>query len=469
MKKLIVFALVIFASIYTHNLSAAVEHPSDYNLNVEFKPADSALNVVAEISFRDGLSGGKKTFYLHNELNVTEILIGDRHLNFEQGKVEFRENYSLFANKVSFKLDKNYTNPVLRIKYSGCFHPATPRGASDYMRITEEGVFLRSYYYSLWFPVFIGIKEDPYAVRFSRVQFKIPEKYNLVFVGDKLREDVRDGYSSSLWRVPEAHLHDLQVTARPFKVKKVSNISIYYLDDEKSRKSADAIAVLAEKLLDYNKKHLRKTAKVDSLLIVETPKYGDISSLNMIGLQEDDFKEFPSSIDPKRTLAHELVHPFVAVPVGSDDYFYSFALEGLTVYYHLLGLRSVNGNEEYDKFMRGVERWFLKNLKEATEGTGRRLPKPRPLMRISADEMGTYKNGYVLWGKSKLFFNYLMREMGEEKFMKFTLELTNKASLNEKEFVALCERYLPGHKKELKTWLYTNDFPEEFKIPAEKK
>jgi hypothetical protein len=54
--------------------------------------------------------------------------------------------------------------------------------------------------------------------------------------------------------------------------------------------------------------------------------------------------------------------------------------------------------------------------------------------------------------------------MGDKVFDEFAKELFNQEELTEAVFLALCENYLPKHTEEINRWLYTNDYPDQFRI-----
>ncbi|MBN2135567.1 MAG: hypothetical protein JW737_07550 [Acidobacteria bacterium] len=463
-----ILSILFISFLMLSSYCLAMEKATDYKLDVTFIPESSSMKANAVIKFADGLAEGIKVFYLHGELEVSSIKIAGEEVKFQQAPVVYAYEYSLIAKQVTFTIEKPLPSAELRIEYAGFFHPSASRSASDYMRIDDDGVFLRAFQYSLWFPIFLEDKTDSYATNFSDVTLSVPEGFKTVFVGEKISETIKDGQNITKWRVSGINLIHLQVTAQRYKVLERENVHIYFYDNEKSQTAAEQIALLVRQLVKYNSKYLKKNAKTDSLFILEMPEYGNISAHNMVGLTSDVFQNINSEEYPKRTLAHELVHPFVSVKVSRDDPLFCLAIEGFPSYFHLLGLRHFSGKEKYNEFMVRVEKWFFKQKESGVDHRGNKLPVEKPFMKMSADDYSTYKDGYILWGKTKLFFNYLLREMGEEKFLVFTSDLVNRDSIKEKEFVSLLEKYLPSKKEQIHTWLYTNDFPEEFKINAGK-
>lgn len=444
----------------------AASKVSAYDLDIEFSPAQSSMQGQAIVTFEKPLEQGKHTFYLHGELDVDTITLNAQELEFETESVYYSSNYALVADKVSFDLDSNVENATLTVTYRGHFHPSKARSPSDYMRIDEDGVLLRAYGYSLWFPVFLADNADVYKVDFANVRFKLPRQYQLVFVGEKVSEQVTDEYAITTWRAEDIDLWGPQVTAREYELLSSDNIHIYHDPGEESREAAQAVNQFTGALLDFFQEHYRQDAGVDNLYLLEMPRYGDISSHNMVGVSSETFRSFESAAYAKRTIAHELVHPFVSLQVSRSDALWSLAIEGLPSYFHLPALRHVYGQGFYDEFMLMVENYYLQNKGVEKDRRGDTRPPEVPLMAISADRMSDYKDDYILWGRTKLFFNYLLAQMGEDAFAAFSKDLFGRRALTERAFVGLCEQYLPGKEVQIQTWLYSNDFPDEFRIQA---
>lgn len=463
--------LLLISSLYLFSFSVFAGHEkvSSYALDIEFNPQESFMLGQATVTFTEMLKSGTKTFYLHGELDVKSISVNGKDLEFETGQVFYDSSYALVADRVSFKLDFDVQNAELVVSYQGYFHPSAARSPSDYMRIDDEGVFLRSYYYSLWFPVFLDDGDDVYKTDFPSVRFKIPRQYQLVFIGEKISEKIIEENVITEWTVHNVKLSDLQITAQKYEILRSGHIDIYHYQGDESIQAAEAVADFTAQLLGYYSKHYRQNAGIGSLNLLEMPEYGDISSHNMVGVSSETFRSFDTAIYAKRTIAHELVHPFVSVQVSRADPLWALAIEGFPSYFHLPALRQVYGEDFYDEFMLKVERYYLKNKGAEKDRWDNTRPPEVPLMKIAADNMSDYKDDYILWGRTKLFFNYLLKEMGDEIFAAFAGELFKQNELNEAEFVALCNRHLPEKQTQINTWLYSNDYPEEFRLPELKK
>ena len=49
-------------------------------------------------------------------------------------------------------------------------------------------------------------------------------------------------------------------------------------------------------------------------------------------------------------------------------------------------------------------------------------------------------------------------------FARFAKTVFNRDSLTEESFVALCNQFLPGQEDQVHDWLYTNAYPENFRL-----
>lgn len=456
------FLLALLLTPYPAN--AAQPQVSKYMLDIEFVPAQGSMHGQSTMRFNGALRSGDIHFYLHGELEVESVALNGAAIGFRSEPVYYDADYSLVADKVSFELDEPVEDAELVVTYGGHFHPSSARSRSDYMRIDPDGVFLRAFGYSLWFPVFLEADDDVRKADFPNVRFKIPRQYELVFVGEKTAEQLTPEYAITSWRVNGAELWDLQVTAGEFRQLASGKVRIYYLDDEASALSAKAVAGFTQNLLAFYRDHYRQDAGMDSMNLVEMPEFGNISSHNMVGIASSTFRAFEHDIYSKRTIAHELVHPFVSLQVSRSDPLWSLAIEGFPSFFHLPGLRHVLGDDFYRDFLLKVQKYYLDNKGVATDRRGSTRPPEVPLLQIAAENLSDYKDDYILWGRSKLFFNYLLKQMGESTFAAFAKDLFNRQGLTEPEFIALCEQYLPHHQAQVHTWLYSNAFPDEFRI-----
>ena len=435
---------------------------SAYTLDVAFQPSESHMNGVATVSFVSPIAAGTTTTcYLHGELNVDSILANGQQVEIKQDKVFHPFDYSLIATKVDLGPFGAPTSTI-KVYYSGYFHASNARSPSDYMRIDDDGVFLRAYGYSPWFPIFLEGRHDVPSVDFPDVTIRTPEPYISVFAGHKLAETVAQGERVTRWRAEKVKLYAAQCTAQKFATTTSGNVVLYHYTDTASEAAAQAIVTLTQELTTDYAHNYRHTSAADECYIMEMPEYGDISSGNVTGLIYSTWQQFTQNENAQRALAHELVHPFVAVPVSVDDSLWSLAIEGFPSYFHLPILERYLGRDFYDHFLGSMESRYIKKRKSGVDRRGDKLPVEKPLLAIGADEMSEYKDTFVLSDRVLLFFDWLRRKMGDDQFFAFTSDMFNQTSLTTQSFRDLIEKYLPGSRADVHRWLETNDYPDTF-------
>lgn len=437
-----------------------------YRLEVTFQPAASRMEGRAVIRPAAWPPGSELVFYLHGELRVKAVRVGDTQLKFTPEAVLYRRDYSLVAQRVVVDTGGVPPSGDLVVEYAGKFYPSEARWPSDYMRIDADGVLLRSYGYSLWFPVFIDDKSDDGAVDFAEVVIRTPAEFKSVFVGRRTADTVVDGQRITRWQARGVRLRDVQCTARRYEEIEGPGIRLFYSPDPESRAAAREIRTFAERLAGFYRSHYRRDALSGEVLLLEMPRYGDISSNNMTGISRELWCSFTTHSGSKRGLAHELVHPFVRVRVTSDDPLAALAVEGFPCFYHLPALREFLGEEWYGKFMALIEQSYLQKKTTGRHPRGWPLPVEKPLLAITAEEIGTYKDVFVLADRAVLFMNYLYRRMGPERFFAFSRDLFKRESLDAAGFEALIGSCLPAEKETVRIWLHTNEYPESLRLAA---
>lgn len=443
---------------------AANPRAMNYIIDVTFEPQNSFMQASSLITL-DSTSVPSDTivFYLHGELSVDSLLLDGKPVSFNQTSVFYYDDYSLIATRVSF-YGKTDRFSRLAIFYEGYFHRSSARSPSDYMRIDPDGVFLRSYGYSLWFPVLLESRSDSYKTDFSDVTIHTPAEYVPVFVGKRLSEEVRQGQRISRWRALQFDLFSAQCTAQKSVVSGRGDFYLYHYDDSLSTVRAKDILAFVEILAGKFGKNYNKNAAIGPLYIMEMPQYGDISSANVTGITSDIWRNFDKNDWYRRGLAHELVHPFVQTDIKRTDSLYALEIEGFPSYLHLPVLAGIMGQEWYEKIMQAAENDYLVKKKTGLDLYDRPVPPEKPLTRISADEIGDYKDVFVLDDRALLFLNWLYRELGEDRFFEFTSGIFNAGTLTFDSFQRLILKYLPDAGDDINIWLCTMEYPPRFYI-----
>jgi hypothetical protein len=197
------------------------------------------------------------------------------------------------------------------------------------------------------------------------------------------------------------------------------------------------------------------------------PQYGDISSANVVGISQGQWGEFGADPYGTLTLAHEYVHPFVAIPVRTSNPLYALVVEGLPSYFHLPALAEIHGEVFYERFMaEDVERGYFAKRETGKDLRGQRVPPEKPILEITPDEIGLYKDTFVLADRALLFFNYLRVKMGRSAFLAFSGELLNLSGIDYDALEGVILKYLPGAEDDIHTWLATTEYPERFRMAS---
>ena len=306
-----------------------------YDLNAEFYPEKASIKGWAGVYFQN-LPPSRRdvTFYLHGELYVDSIKQEDQNLSYDYSRIYYEFDYSAIAAKttVTSVIDPTQT---LDVFYHGYLNPSRATANSNYMRVDNSGVYLRSYGYSLWFPIFLEPRQQSYEVDFNNVSITVPAKFNSIFVGNKIDEFIDGDRRITKWQAGATDLFEVQCSARPWKIINEGNIYIYHMPDEKSESMARKILKYARFLIDRYSSYYNSDVRVGQNYIMQMPEFGDISSGNVTGIADKSWLEFDQDIQSKRLLAHELVHPFVQVPILRDDPLYAMVIEGFPSYFDL--------------------------------------------------------------------------------------------------------------------------------------
>lgn len=459
-KILLGFLCLLFA------VSLPAQVVSSYTIETEFFPADAKMNgdrVSPDAFMRSGalveFSKTEKedlTFYLHGELAIDSILSGSREVEYTTEKVFYYYDYSRVALKVTIKSSDIGPERNLDIRYSGFFNPSRARSLSDYMCIhKDEGVFLRAYGYSLWFPVFTEIEEDSYQAEFKSVTVKVPADLKVIVAGELVAESVTDNVLRSVWKPGVMDIMNMQCTARKYRTNAKLNVFVYYLDDEESSRKILDYAIKLKKLYSRN---LRGIDSASPLYIMEMPEYGNISSGNVVGISKRVYDDFENDQHSRLTIAHELVHPYVYIPVSKDNPFCALVVEGFPSFFQVYALRKIDKKFDLEEKMKEKERQYLAKREKQN------FTEEKPILKITFDEIGVYKDHFVLNDRVWLFIYDLWEKMGDEKFDAFLKKLFSWDGIDYKKFEGLVMESIPDYKDELNTWLNTTDYSEGMHI-----
>jgi hypothetical protein len=326
----------------------------------------------------------------------------------------------------------------------------------------NKGVFLRAYGYSLWFPVFVkSEQQESYKANFKNITIKLPADYKCIVSGELEKEFVENNIYTAIWNPGIRDIQDIQCTAQKYKIESKDNINVYYYSDKSYCEKVLNYAIKLKKLYSEN---LKSTDESLPLFVMEMPMYGDISCSNVIGISEKYFTSFDDDINSKLTIAHELVHPYVKIPVSIDNPFCAFVVEGFPSFFQIYALKKISDDYNIKAKMEKVENSYLEKRKTGTTRRGDPLPVEKAILNITFDEIGAYKDNFVLDDRVWLFFYDIWNKMGDIKFDNYLKQLFSSNSINYEIFEKLVLSYLPDYKSKLNLWLNTTDYPEEIQI-----
>jgi len=440
-------------------LAVAGPVPQAYELDVTIHPDAHALEGRADIYFDSDATADTLVFYLHGELGVDSLALAGRTVAVASRPVFYTHNYSLIARRVEIPVTASELAGGLTVWYSGTFHRSRARSPSDYMCIDADGALLRSYGYSLWFPIFLAAGEDSHPADFRRVDINIPEAFQAVFAGELETCSPDGGVTRCRWRAEGLDVFGAQLTARRFVTRRDAGCTAWVLDDPVSLAAADRILDLARRLDAFYRDHYRATGSATQLHVMQMPRFGDIASANVIGLSPDAWQDFDPAGYDGSTLAHELVHDRVRMQVSRSDPLFVLAREGFPSYFHLPALDAVLKDGQYAERIRRIEARYRARRATGTDGRGRSLPPEKPILAITADEIGIYKDRFVLPDRVVLFFDAIRSRLGPDAFDVFTRDLFAREQLDRQGFEAIVLEHLPDFGAELREWLETTRYP----------
>ncbi len=438
---------------------------TNYELDITFEPEQRRLSGMARVTFAEPLSVGDTIrFYLHGEISVDSIKQSGVIVEASTRKVFYHYSYSMIANQIEFVHAGTDDSLAMDVFYSGLFNRSAARSPSDYMRIDSDGVLLRSYGYSLWFPIFLQDRSSSQRVDFSRVSLRVPSDYRCVFVGTKETERLVNGHAVSIWSAYGIDIMAVQCTAQRWEVLSEGWLSVYHLPDSASRDRAAAIRDFAESFHNRCDERLIRGRLPQQAFIMEMPEFGDISSANVTGISSSLWREFGHNPYSMFTLAHEIAHSYVHVPIDHSDPLAAFVIEGFPSYFDDLVLADILGEAWLRSKLDALEESYLSKRTTGLDRYGRKLPPEKCLDQIGFDEIGTYKDRFILTDRTSLLFNYLRVKMGADTYAAFERALFDYDRLSDQRFRNLVLTYLPGADNDLHIWLSTTEYPERFKL-----
>ena len=437
-----------------------------YSIDLAYRAEDPGIEALADVTFVEGSAvPSELVFYLHGELSIDEVTVDGESIDVEQDLVWYPSDYAGVARRSRIDMAGRKMPRRLSIRYSGKLNPSVARAPSNYMRVDPDGIFLRSYGYSLWFPTFLEADRDTYAVE-AEITVRTPASLMAVVTGERLEDTVEGNLRVSRWRAAD-DIFNIQLTARPFRLIQEGGFHLYSLRDAESVATAAEILSFTSKLQEFFRENYSDGGGGGQLHVVQMPRFGDISSGNMVGISDRIWRGFDPASYSGRTLAHELVHPFVHLHLPRRSEFYAFVIEGFPSYFHLPAMASILGGDFYRDSIVRIQGAYLERRETGLDRRGNPLPEERPLLELTAADIPNFKDRFVLADRGLLFFNWLRERIGTDDFAAFTKELFALETLDFENFAALIQSHLPGSKDDVDLWLRTTEFPARFRLEAQ--
>ena len=114
--------------------------------------------------------------------------------------------------------------------------------------------------------------------------------------------------------------------------------------------------------------------------------------------------------------------------------------------------------------MDSYERAYLYKRENGKHPRGWSIPAEKPIIEITADDIGDYKDRFVLNDRVVLFWDYIRSVLGDDEFYKMAGDIFSKPKLNLESFKLILARYLPDNVDDIHVWLETTEFPEKFRL-----
>lgn len=437
---------------------------SSYEIDMTALPGGAGLKGSAFMRFSSPTGPSDSLdFFLHDELTVDSVQLAGVSLPFRSTVEPYFLNYTTRALRTRVEVAGRSLDGGMRVFYHGPFSPSSARSPSDYMRVDESGVLLRSYGYSLWFPVFLDVEASSYSVDVPRAVLRVPRGIRSVFVGSRVRNQEEGPYWETEWTAEDVDLTQIQWAAQRWEVLSFETYHAYHNPTPLSRQAAQEILAFARSMTRRYQRSYRSGVGTAEIYLLEMPPFGMISSANVSALPSEEWQAFSEQANVQVSLAHEMVHPFVSFSVPFDDPGWALIQEGFPSFFHLPVLGVVRRSGFYRQFLSSVEEAYLQKRSTGVY-RGQRLPPEKPLLEISRSEVGAYKDTFVLDDRARLFLDWLRRQMGNGQYAAFVRRLFSCTRMDAATFVEIIQDYLPGSEEDIHLWLGTTDFPDRFRL-----
>jgi hypothetical protein len=368
-------------------------------------------------------------FFLHDELNVNGVY-GSKpgKLEFTQEKELYSLGYSLAANKVCVRLtERLLKGDTLRlvVSYDGKFTQAPVRSATDFMRLTSDGLFLRGPGYSAWFPTTAVTPEEINAPASLHVEVVVLPGWKALCEGE-LSVSRGPEALSFRWTTEEkipissavliASNYDT-LSARVGRQK----LSCWYFSSAEDSSAATKLFGTAKELLGFFVKNYGDHEGASSpprFTMVEMPMYGDFSSGTIMGISKGRILE-ASSPQKRAKLAsligNMMVRKFVVPAVDSSAPGAAFLLESVPSYAYVPAIEALFGKQFVLESSEAVMQRYVAGRKKAESGK-HGFPPEKPLAEVLVSEIPRYKDTFLLEDRGAFVLHMLRKLIGDESF-----------------------------------------------------
>lgn len=132
-------------------------------------------------------------------------------------------------------------------------------------------------------------------------------------------------------------------------------------------------------------------------------------------------------------------------------------VEGFPSFFQLWALKRIDEDFDMSRWIRWKERRYLAG-REAGD------PVEKPILEITYDEIGTYKDRFVLSDRVWLCLYDIWTRAGDDGFDRLCRELFSLDTIDYETFEALVEKYIPGYGHRLDKWLNTTVYDESMAL-----
>ena len=403
----------------------------NYSIKVSASPTKEAMIAFAEFDVMTGAEAGLDSlcFFLHDELEVNNVCdTAGNKFKFSQSRVSYTFSYSLAANKICVRLTERLAKGDtlrLTVLYTGKFTQSATRSAADFMRLNNDGLFLRGPGCSLWFPTTAATLEDINATAGFDVEVQVPPAWKVLSEGELLSSRV-DKSASFRWVTDEkipvsaAVLIASDYDTLSTRVGR-QKISFWRFSSAEDSTASVKLFEAAKELLGFFIQNYGDNEGASSpprFTMVEMPIYGDFFSGTVMGISEGRIREAVSSqkrAELASLIASKMVRKFAVPAVDSSAPGAAFLLESVPSYAYVPAIEAVFGRpfvlESSDLVMRN----YVEGRRKA-ESREPGFPPEKPLAELLVSEIPRYKDTFLLGGRGAFVLHMLRRLIGDESF-----------------------------------------------------